>query len=127
LAGFVEAGETFERAVLREAWEETGVQVDLESVKYLASQPWPFPRSTMIGFRATADHTKPMNIDHNELVDALWFSKEDVRVAAQIAGPTMKKEFAEKVVQENLTLPVLIPPKGVLARRLIDNWLEDAT
>ena len=52
LAGFVEAGETFESAVMREVYEEVGVNVDKDSISYIASQPWPFPRSTMIGMHA---------------------------------------------------------------------------
>jgi NAD+ diphosphatase len=64
LAGFVEAGETFEKAVAREVYEETGVRIDKDSVNYIGSQPWPFPQSIMIGFfaTATADDTHPLNV-----------------------------------------------------------------
>jgi NAD+ diphosphatase len=126
LAGFVEAGETFEMAVLREAYEETGVRVDLDSVTYLASQPWPFPRSCMIAFRATADDSLSLNIDTNELVSATWFEKSQVIAAGKVPGAVMKTEIAEQALKRDPSLSLLIPPKGVVARTLIDNWLEDA-
>jgi len=77
LAGFVEAGESFEKAVTREVYEETGVRIDKDSVNYIGSQPWPFPQSIMIGFfataTATADDTHPLNVHarkqaHKELL-----------------------------------------------------------
>lgn len=126
LAGFVEAGETFEKAVMREAFEETGVQVDPESVTYLSSQPWPFPRSTMIGFRATADDSLPLNIDTNELVSATWFDKGKVLEASAVPGAIMNKDVAEKALKEFPSLSLLIPPTGVLARSLIEDWLKEA-
>jgi NADH pyrophosphatase NudC (nudix superfamily) len=125
LAGFVEAGETFEAAVARETWEETGVIVDPGSVRYIGSQPWPFPQSCMIGFTATADDTAPLTVDPNELEHAAWFSKADVALAARVPGSTMQRSVAEAAVRDDPTLPLLIPPKGVIARKLIDSWLED--
>eukprot|EP00980_Cylindrotheca_fusiformis_P026486 scaffold16276_cov113-Cylindrotheca_fusiformis.AAC.2 len=125
LAGFVEAGETFEKAVMREAFEETGVRVDPESVTYLSSQPWPFPRSSMIGFRATADESLPLNIDTNELVSAAWFEKEKVLEASNIPGAVMNTDVAEKALKDCPSLNLLIPPSGVLARSLIENWLNE--
>jgi NAD+ diphosphatase len=77
LAGFMEPGETIEQAVARETFEETGVRV--HSVSYVASQPWPFPSSLMIGMRAEA-HGLDITIDYNELQDARWFSKADARL-----------------------------------------------
>ncbi|KAF8806599.1 hypothetical protein BYT27DRAFT_7191157 [Phlegmacium glaucopus] len=78
LAGFIEPGETFEDAVAREMWEEAGVRV--WSVKYHSGQPWPFPANLMVGFYARADSTKPIRTDlDNELVDARWFTREEVR------------------------------------------------
>mmetsp|Transcript_19078 Transcript_19078/g.29048 ORF Transcript_19078/g.29048 Transcript_19078/m.29048 type:complete len:536 (-) Transcript_19078:2039-3646(-) len=127
LAGFVEAGETFEQAVMREAFEETGIRVDPDSISYLSSQPWPFPRSCMIAFRATADdQDQEINIDPNELVSAYWFDKAKVQKAATVRGATMNHDVAAKALEEDSSLEVLIPPKGVVARTLIDNWLSDA-
>jgi NAD+ diphosphatase len=126
VAGFVEAGETFEKAVMREVFEETGARVDEDSITYLASQPWPFPRSSMIGFRATADDTLPLTIDTNELLSASWFDRSLVGAAARVPGAVMNKDVAEKAIEQDPSLQVLIPPTGVLARSLIDNWLEDA-
>lgn len=123
LAGFVEAGEMFETAVVREVFEETGVHVDLDSITYNSSQPWPFPRSCMIGFHATADDTMPLSVDTDELVSAGWFDREQVMAATQVPGAIMNATVAEAALQENPSLEVLIPPKGVLARSLIDAWL----
>jgi len=124
LAGFVEVGETFEKAVARETYEETGIRIDEDSVQYLGSQPWPFPQSTMIGFMATADASQTLNIDEDEIVSARWYDVDEVRAAAAIEGATMRKEVAKAAIEANPDLPLLIPPKGVIARRLIDNWLE---
>ena len=115
LAGFVEAGEPFEKAVMREAYEETGVKVDPESITYYSSQPWPFPRSAMIGFRATADDSLPLDIDTNELVSASWFDKSDVFRASNVDGAVMNNDVAEGALQQFPSLNLLIPPKGVLA------------
>ena len=76
LAGFVEPGETLEAAVAREVLEEAGIAV--HSVTYIASQPWPFPASLMIGAVATAE-SKAITIDGNELEDARWFGKTELQ------------------------------------------------
>lgn len=125
LAGFVEAGETFEKAVAREVYEETGVRIDEHSVSYIGSQPWPFPQSIMIGFSATADETQPLNVDTNELVEAAWFTRNQVQKAAALPGAMMRKEVAEAALVDDPSLELLIPPKGVLARTLIDTWLDE--
>ena len=72
LAGFVEPGESLEEAVAREVLEETGVRVG--AVRYLASQPWPFPSSLMLGFHAEADTTE-IRLDPDELEDARWVTR----------------------------------------------------
>ncbi len=87
LAGFMEPGETIEDAVRREVAEETGVGVG--QVDYLASQPWPFPSSLMIGCVAEA-LTRDLSLDDRELEDARWFSREDVR---QMLGRTHPAGF----------------------------------
>jgi len=85
LAGFVEPGESIEEAVAREIFEEAGVRVS--GVRYVASQPWPFPSSLMMACVATADDEK-LTIDPNELEDAMWVSRDDVRqVMAGGSGP----------------------------------------
>jgi NAD+ diphosphatase len=76
LAGFMEPGETIEQAVARETWEEAGVRVT--DVRYVASQPWPFPASLMIGAIARAEH-RTLNVDKTELEDARWFEPGEVR------------------------------------------------
>jgi NAD+ diphosphatase len=102
LAGFVEPGETLEEAVRREVHEESGVAV--ESVDYVASQPWPFPSSLMIGFNALADGGEPRPGD-GELQQVRWFERAEVEAAAAGRGEI-----------------VLSPPYSI-SRRLIDGWL----
>lgn len=123
LAGFVEAGETFEAAVARETFEETGVLIDRDSVQYIGSQPWPFPQSCMVAFITTANCSQVLDIDTNELVEAHWFTKEQVEKAAQVQGATMQRAVAEKALKDDPSLELLIPPKGVIARTLLDEWL----
>lgn len=80
LAGFVEPGESAEQAVVREVAEETGLVVD--EVSYVASQPWPFPSSLMLGFRARCDAgAVPRPVD-GELEEVRWFTRQEVRDAA---------------------------------------------
>jgi len=95
IAGFVEPGERLEEAVAREVLEEVGVAVD--DVRYQGSQPWPFPHSLMIGFRARWTGGD-ICIDPVEIVDAAWFRADE--------------------------LP-LIPPGVSIARTLIDAWVAE--
>ena len=93
LAGFVEPGESLEEAVVREVREEVGVEVG--GVRYWGSQPWPFPHSLMVGFRAEW-HRGEIEIDPTEIVDAQWFTRDSM--------PN-------------------IPPRISIARKIIDAWL----
>lgn len=104
LAGFVEVGETVEAAVQRELHEEAGITV--RDVRYVASQPWPFPSSLMIGCTATADR-RALTIDTTELEDARWFSRDEVATA--LAGAPDAAFQA--------------PPKAAIARTLLERWL----
>ncbi len=85
LAGFVEPGESLEQTVAREVREESGVRVRIDSVRYLASQPWPFPGSLMLGFIAHADPDTPRTSD--ELEDARWFTREEIGAALRGESP----------------------------------------
>ncbi|MCT2583364.1 NAD(+) diphosphatase [Actinophytocola gossypii] len=76
LAGFVEVGESLEDAVRRELAEEAGVTVT--SVRYQASQAWPFPSGLMVGFRAVAA-SSAVAVDEDELIEACWFTRSAVR------------------------------------------------
>lgn len=79
LAGFVEAGESLESCVAREVHEEVGVMVT--GIRYLGSQPWPFPRSLMIGFEAVADRAAPVIPAPGEIAEARWASRQQVQAA----------------------------------------------
>ena len=92
LAGFMDQGESIEEAVAREVMEEAGIQVG--TVRYHSSQPWPFPSSLMIGCHADAA-TKDIHFDDEEMADVQWFSREEVRLALEerseilaVPGPT---------------------------------------
>lgn len=103
LAGFVEAGESIEEAVARELWEEAGVRVG--AVSYVASQPWPFPSSLMIGATARAEGFE-LRLDETEIEAARWADREEVRAVLRNEGPwsappplaiahTLLRRFAE--------------------------------
>src|SRR5437016_2382753 len=85
LAGFMEPGETLEDAVRREVFEESGIRCG--RVRYLASQPWPFPSTLMMGFLAEG-LTEEITVDPEELVEARWFGRDEIRdmVARAAAG-----------------------------------------
>jgi NAD+ diphosphatase len=100
LAGFVEPGESLEDAVRREVWEESDIRVG--RVTYHSSQPWPFPGSIMLGFYAEA-LTDAITIDPNELTDARWFTRADLR--------------------EHAALGFDLPRRDSIARRLIEDWI----
>jgi NAD+ diphosphatase len=75
LAGFVSVGETVEQAVVREVKEEVGIEVN--NLKYICSQPWPFPDSLMLGF--TAEYVSgELKIDEKEIEFAGWFGKDNL-------------------------------------------------
>ncbi|MGN6058580.1 MAG: NAD(+) diphosphatase [Sphingomicrobium sp.] len=104
LAGFVEVGESIENAVAREVKEEAGL--DVSDVQYVASQPWPFPSSLMLGCHARAQSAE-LIVDTNELEDARWFSRDEVAEALSGAnGATF-----------------LPPPRTAIARTLLEHWL----
>lgn len=76
IAGFVEPGESAEAAVHREVGEETGLKLD--RLAYVSSQPWPYPRSLMLAYRATADPAQTLCLQEDEIADARWFDREEV-------------------------------------------------
>jgi NAD+ diphosphatase len=100
LAGFVEPGESVEHAIRREVREESAVVVG--DVEYRGSQPWPFPASLMLGFRAKA-LTTDITVDGDELRAARWFDRDTLR--AEVAAGT-----------------VALPPGTSIARALIEDW-----
>ena len=114
VAGFMEPGETIEEAVRREVFEETGVRVG--AVRYHSTQPWPFPSSLMIGCHAEAASAE-IEVDHEEIGDAQWFTREDVAVAlasaAEGAGPSPDVGFG-------------VPPPFTIAHQLIRAWVDAA-
>jgi NAD+ diphosphatase len=101
LAGFVEPGESAEQAVAREVQEETGIVVT--RVRYAGSQPWPMPQSLMLGFRAVAVGELDLQVDDDEIAEAHWYSREELR------GALAARE-------------ILLPPPVSIAHRLIESW-----
>jgi NAD+ diphosphatase len=106
LAGFVEVGESIEEAVARELFEEAGVRAT--SVRYVASQPWPFPSSLMMGCVAPVANDA-LTLDINEIEDAMWVTRAEV--AASLAGDPDAR-FTP-------------PPPFAIAHTLFRRWLED--
>jgi NAD+ diphosphatase len=105
LAGFVEPGESIEEAVARELGEEAGLTVT--DVRYVGSQPWPFPGQLMIACTATAA-SDILTLDTNELEDAFWAERADVRAA--LAGDP--------------DAPFLAPPPYAIAYSLLRHWAD---
>lgn len=103
LAGFVEPGESLEEAVARELFEEAGIRVS--DVSYVASQPWPFPSSLMIGCRAVTDDPA-LTLDETEIEAAMWVDRSDVHAA--LAG--------------DMGAPFMAPPPLAIARFLLESW-----
>jgi NAD+ diphosphatase len=101
VAGFVEPGESAEHAVAREVYEETSIVVD--QVRYLGSQPWPMPRSLMLGYEARARGGQEIVVDAEEIGEARWFTRDEL-IAALKAGE------------------LGIAPVTSIARRLIEYW-----
>ena len=104
LAGFVEPGESIEEAVAREFREEVGIAV--RNVRYVASQPWPFPGQLMIASIATATDDE-LTIDRTELDDAKWVDRAGVEAA----------------VRGDPDAPFLAPPHFAIAHTLFLSWL----
>lgn len=105
LAGFVEAGETLEGAVEREVFEESGVRVD--DIRYVASQPWPFPRSLMLGFHASlaaGQDPEAFTADPTEISELRWFTRDEIR---------------------NPQPGLLLPGTLSIAGWLLDTWAQD--
>jgi len=101
LAGFVEPGESAEHAVAREVFEETAIKVG--HIRYLGSQPWPMPRSLMLGFQAAAPAGQRITVDAEEIGEARWFTREEMLAAIG-------------------TGELALAPTSSIARRLIEFW-----
>jgi len=107
LAGFMEPGESIEEAVAREVLEEAAIEVG--AVRYVASQPWPFPSSLMIGCIAEA-RSETITVDRTELEDARWFTRDEI---VRALGRPMGEG------------PLSLPPPFAIAHQLIKAWLAE--
>ena len=104
-AGFLEPGETFEQCVAREVLEESAVVVT--ELKYLGSQPWPFPASIMIAFEAVTDNPERAQGDGQEITEVKWFTRAQLMAAAKDGS-------------------LLLPPSISVARKMIERWLGES-
>ncbi len=105
----MEPGESIEEATQREIKEESGI--DVHEVRYVSSQPWPYPSALMIGCIARAIN-ESIVVCTEELEDVKWFEYEEVKLAVQ---------------EENMPSgSLLIPPKQTIANRLINHWVKNA-
>jgi NAD+ diphosphatase len=104
-AGFLEPGETFEQCVAREVFEESGVAIS--EIKYLGSQPWPFPASIMIAFEAVTDNPDAARGDGEEITEVKWFTRDQLKAAAADGS-------------------LLLPPTISVARKMIEGWLGES-
>ncbi|QII06749.1 NAD(+) diphosphatase [Rhodococcoides fascians A25f] len=109
LAGFVEAGESLETCVAREIKEEVGL--DVSDIDYLGSQPWPFPRSVMIGFSAVADPEQPLLFQDGEIAEAHWFDRAEVVAALELGD-----------WGSDSTSRLLLPGSISIARGMLEAW-----
>lgn len=109
LAGFVEAGESFESCVQREIAEEIGLTV--RDIHYLGSQPWPFPRSLMVGFHAIGDPEQPFAFNDGEIAEAEWFTRAQVREALEHGD-----------WNSDSSSRLLLPGSISIAREIIESW-----
>jgi NAD+ diphosphatase len=106
LAGFVEPGESAEQTLVREVAEEVGIHVS--DLRYLASQPWPYPGSLMLGFHAIADPDEQLNPDPAEIADARWFTRTEIRAA----------------IRNDAAVGFAVATPSSIAHYLIRQWLE---
>jgi NAD+ diphosphatase len=111
LAGFIEPGETIEEGCARELMEEAGVT--MTSARIIANQPWPFPSQLMIGLIAEVSGFD-LNLDTDEVSQAIWFTREDARALLSDGGCSI----------DGLTLRA--PPPLAIAHHLIKAWVEEA-
>src|ERR1700732_3625566 len=124
LAGVVEAGGAFEVCVAREIREEIGLIV--RDVRYLGSQPWPFPRSLMVGFHAVGDAGEEFSFNDGEIAEAGWFTRAEVRDALEqgdwSSDPPQAGGGTSRLRGSAPTQKLLLPGSISIAREIIESW-----
>lgn len=118
LSGFVEPGESLEHAVAREAQEEAGVLV--RDVRYVCSQPWPYPMNLMVGFEADWGGGEARIVDR-ELESVRWFNRDEITIAA---GDDEPWPAHGEPPPARTPGDLVLPPSLSIARTLIENWLQ---
>lgn len=118
LAGFVEPGESLEQCVIREVHEEVGITV--RDPRYLGSQPWPFPRSLMLGFAAVGDPSDPVRFLDGEIGDAIWFDRAEVIEALEEGSEWMRGDGTPGTAVDGRRLR--LPGSISIARAIISAW-----
>ena len=106
IAGFVEIGESLEDTAIREVDEEVGVSI--KKLEYFGSDIWPFPRSLMVGFTATAVSEGPLHLQKEEIRNAKW----------------IPKKFVRELLNGNSDSGFELPPRSSIATRMLENWVQ---
>lgn len=119
VAGFVDSGETFEKAIARESVEEANIVIDESTLQYISSQPWPHTNSLMFAAMVTASDDSKMKPDGDELDEIRWVSKDLLKEAIEA-----RKNDGEIVDPEDPRFSFELPPNFTIAAYMIEWWAQ---